>query len=197
MNVVKIVLITGVTESSSSIPIKHVESAARPFTGVRTLIAAGKFDNRSAYIRGIFSDGVNQLGSQAKTILVSDLQQTIRFNVLDRNNLAEMKEEADIKKQSQALQGADYVVTGDITEFGHKEVADQQLFGIVGRGKTQIAYAKITLNLVNIHTSEVVYSSQGAGEYNLFNREVLGFGGNAAMIQHVMEKSLILPCAKR
>lgn len=57
MNVVKIVLLTGATvfmsglsgcatESSSSIPIQHVESAARPFTGVRTLIAAGKFDNR-------------------------------------------------------------------------------------------------------------------------------------------------------
>ena len=33
--------------------------------------------------------------------------------------------------------------------------------------------------MVNVNTSEVVYSVQGAGEYNLSNREVLGFGGTA------------------
>ena len=50
---------------------------------------------------------------------------------------------------------------------------------ILGRGKQQVAYAKVTLNVVNTQTSEVVYSVQGAGEYNLSNREVLGFGGTA------------------
>jgi len=32
---------------------------------------------------------------------------------------------------------------------------------------------------VDVLTSEVVYSVQGAGEYALSNREVLGFGGSA------------------
>ena len=45
--------------------------------------------------------------------------------------------------------------------------------------KSQIAYAKITLNVVNALTSEVVFSARGAGEYELSNREVLGFGGTA------------------
>jgi curli biogenesis system outer membrane secretion channel CsgG len=72
------------------------------------------------------------------------------------------------------------VVTGDVTEFGRKEVGDQQLFGILGRGKEQIAYAKVSLNIVNISTSEVVYATQGAGEYSLSNREVIGFGGTAS-----------------
>jgi len=72
------------------------------------------------------------------------------------------------------------VVTGDISEFGRKEVGDRQLFGILGRGKSQVAYAKITLNIVNTLTSEVVFSARGAGEYELSNREVLGFGGTAS-----------------
>jgi curli biogenesis system outer membrane secretion channel CsgG len=72
------------------------------------------------------------------------------------------------------------VVTGDVTEFGRKETGDHQLFGILGRGKTQVAYAKVNLNIVNISTSEVVYSTQGAGEYALSNREIIGFGGTAA-----------------
>lgn len=168
------------TESSTALPIQHVASAAQPYASVRTLIAVGKFDNRSSFMRGIFSDGVDRLGSQAKTVLISDLQQTNRFNVLDRDNLAELKQEADLKKQTQSLKGADFVVTGDITEFGRKEVGDQQLFGLLGRGKSQVAYAKVTLNVVNINTSEVVYSAQGAGEYSLSNREIVGFGGTAS-----------------
>ena len=75
---------------------------------------------------------------------------------------------------------ASYVVTGDISEFGRKEVGDQQLFGLLGRGKSQVAYAKVTLNIVDSLTSEVVFSARGAGEYALSNREVLGFGGTAS-----------------
>lgn len=48
------------------------------------------------------------------------------------------------------------MVTGDVTEFGRKEIGDHQLFGILGRGKTQVAYAKVNLNIVNVRTSEVV-----------------------------------------
>ncbi|GHD57849.1 CsgG/HfaB family protein [Jeongeupia chitinilytica] len=168
------------TESSTALAVPKVESASRPYTGVRTPIAVGQFDNRSAYMRGIFSDGVDRLGGQAKTILITHLQQTNRFNVLDRDNMKELQQEAVIKKQAQKLKGADYIITGDVTEFGRKEIGDQQLFGILGRGKSQIAYAKVSLNVVDIATSEVVYSSQGAGEYSLSNREVIGFGGTAS-----------------
>ncbi|MDU7680520.1 MAG: CsgG/HfaB family protein, partial [Klebsiella grimontii] len=96
------------------------------------------------------------------------------------SNMAELQNEASIKGTSQTLKGADYVVTGDVTEFGRKEVGDHQLFGILGRGKSQIAYAKVNLNIVNVQTSEVVFSSQGAGEFELSNREVIGFGGTAS-----------------
>ncbi len=168
------------TESSRSLEVAKVASYTVQYHGVRSPISVGKFDNRSDYMRGIFSDGVDRIGSQAKTILITHLQQTGRFNVLDRDNLKELQEEAAIKKQAQALKGANYVVTGDVTEFGRKEVGDHQLFGILGRGKSQIAYAKVSLNIVNVTTSEVVYSSQGAGEYSLSNREVIGFGGTAS-----------------
>jgi len=168
------------TETSQALQVSTVASAARPYTGPRTLVAVGKFDNRSSFMRGVFSDGVDRLGSQAKTILISHLQQTNRFNVLDRDNMAELQQEAGFKKQGQNIKGADFVVTGDVTEFGRKEVGDHQLFGLAGRGKTQVAYAKVTLNVVNIATSEVVYSAAGAGEYSLSNREVLGFGGTAS-----------------
>ncbi len=167
------------TESSRSLEVAKVQSAAAPYNGVRVPISVGKFDNRSGFMRGIFTDGVDRLGGQAKTTLIAHLQQSQRFNVLDRENLQEIKQEAQFKSQSQTIRGADFVVTGDISEFGRKEVGDRQLFGLLGRGKAQIAYAKVTLNIVNSLTSEVVYSARGAGEYELSNREIVGFGGTA------------------
>ncbi|MDR1967383.1 MAG: CsgG/HfaB family protein [Burkholderiaceae bacterium] len=167
------------TETSSTVAIAKVETAGMPYNGPRAPIAVGKFGNRSEYMRGIFSDGVDRLGGQAKTILISHLQQTNRFTVLDRDNMPEAEREAAIKNQKQNLKGADYLITGDISEFGRKEVGDQQLFGILGRGKSQVAYAKVNLNVVNIADSQVVYTAQGAGEYALSNREVIGFGGTS------------------
>lgn len=168
------------TESSRTLDVPKVATAGTPYQGTRSPIAVGKFDNRSNYLRGIFSDGVDQLGGQAKTILITHLQQTGRFTVLDRDNMREIGQEAKISGATQKLKGADYVITGDVTEFGRKEVGDQQLFGILGHGKQQIAYAKVALNVVDVSTSEVIYSSQGSGEYSLSNREVIGFGGTAS-----------------
>ena len=168
------------TESSRSVQVEKVQSAAAPYAGARVPVSVGKFDNRSSFMRGVFSDGVDRLGSQAKTTLIAHLQQSQRFAVLDRDNMSETSQEAKLQGTAQTLRGASFVVTGDISEFGRKEVGDHQLFGLLGRGKSQVAYAKITLNIVNSLTSEVVFSARGAGEYDLSNREVLGFGGTAS-----------------
>jgi curli biogenesis system outer membrane secretion channel CsgG len=182
----KSLLLTGVvlfagcaTESHQALETYKPASAATPYSGPKSTLTVGRFDNRSSYIRGLFSDGVDRLGSQAKTILIGHLQETGRFNVVDRENLAEIAMEAKLKGKEQTLKGADFALTGDVVEFGRKETGDHQFFGIFGRGKKQVAYSKITLNVVNVLTSEVVYSVQGAGEYALSNREVLGFGGTA------------------
>ncbi len=167
------------TEKSVTLTPAKVESAGTSYSGIKHQLAVGKFDNRSGFLRGIFSDGIDRLGSQSKTILVSHLKQSNRFIVLDRDNLTEIKEEAKLSGRTQQLKGAAYVITGDVTEFGRKETGDQQLFGILGRGKTQVAYSKVSLNVVDTVTSEVIFSVQGAGEYALSNREVIGFGGTS------------------
>lgn len=168
------------TESSQAVAPQQVNSAKLNYSGARSKLAVGKFDNRSSFMRGMFSDGVDRLGSQSKTILITHLQQSNRFVVLDRDNMNEIKQEAALNKEEQAIKGAQFIITGDVTEFGRKETGDQQLFGILGRGKTQVAYSKVSLNVVNTVTSEVIYSVQGAGEYALSNREIIGFGGTAS-----------------
>lgn len=167
------------SESHKTIQPTHVASVGTTYSGPKSKLAVGKFENRTDYMRGLFSDGIDRLGSQSKTILISHLQQTGRFNVLDRGNMEEIAKEAQIQGKEQQLKGADYVVTGQVTEFGRKQTGDVQLFGILGSGKKQIAYAKVTLNIVNVLTSDVVFSVQGAGEYALSNREIIGTGGTS------------------
>lgn len=169
-----------VYESSRALDTPQVDSAAVAYNGPKTPIVVGKFDNRSSYLRGLFSDGVDRLGGQAKTILMTHLQQSNRFLVMDRDNLKETEFESGLTGRKQKLKGADFVITGDVTEFGRKETGDQQLFGVLGRGKTQVAYSKVSVNVVNAETSEVIFSVQGAGEYALSNREVVGFGSTAS-----------------
>lgn len=167
------------TETHRSVETPKVSTYGQHYSGEKKMVSIGRFNNQSTYNQGVFSDGEDRLGNQAQTILMTTMQQSGRFSVLDRTNMKAMKQESSISKKKQSLKGAKYIVTGDVTEFGRKTIGDHQLFGILGKGKTQVAYAKVSLNVVNVATSEVIYSSEGAGEYALSNREIIGFGGTS------------------
>ena len=168
------------TESHRVLNTESVSTYKTNYSGPKYSISIGKFVNNSNFMNGIFSDGNDRLGSQAKTILKTHLSQTNRFITLDRQNLNEMSQESKYAGTKQKITGASLVVTGEVTEFGQKQIGDQQLFGILGHGKKQIAYSKVSLNIIDVHTSKIVYSIQGASEYELKNREIFGFGGTAS-----------------
>ena len=123
------------TESSRVVESPKVSSHGTAYQGQKAPISVGKFDNKSSFQNGVFQDGEDRLGNQSRTILVAHLQQTGRFNVLDRTNMSEAAQEAKISGRAQNLKGATYLISGDVTEFGRKNVGDHQLFGILGRGK--------------------------------------------------------------
>jgi len=167
------------SESSKTVDTPSVATYGTSYSGPKHSLVIGQFANTSPYMRGVFSDGVDRLGGQAKTILKTHLSQTNRFTLVDRDNMSELERESQIMGSSQNVTGAELVVTGEVTEFGRKTTGDRQIFGILGRGKKQTAYSKVSLNIVDVATSEVIYSVQGAGEFELANREVLGTGGTA------------------
>lgn len=168
------------TQSHQLVKSETVASYNTDYKGEKTTLVVGNFQNRSSYMQGLFSSDSDKLGSQAKTILKTHLQQTNRFKVVDRENLDVLQREAELNGVKQKLTGARYTITGDVTEFGRKVTGDKQLFGIIGSGKTQTAYAKVSINIVDVVNGEIVYSTQAAGEYELSNREVVGFGSTAS-----------------
>src|SRR6516164_6736699 len=90
--VAAVIMITAgcATESHQAVIPEKSVSASNAYHGPQSAIAVGKFDNRSTYLRGLFSDGVDRLGGQAKTILIGHLQETGSFNVLERENMEEI-----------------------------------------------------------------------------------------------------------
>jgi len=175
-----ITLISGcATETHQKVEVTKVEANKTAYAGPKSTLVLGEFNNRSNYMQGLFSSNIDKLGNQGKTILKTHLQQTNRFKVVDRDNLANLQKEAELLGVKQAIKGARYVISGGVTEFGRKIVGDKQLFGILGAGKSQIAYAKVSLNIIDVLTSEIIYSTQGAGEFQLNERQVIGFGSKA------------------
>ena len=167
-------------QSHKVLETNKVVTQGTSYNGAKAPLVVGNFENKSSYMQGLFTVDTNQLGDQAKTILKSHLQQSNRFKVVDRETLAQNKREAELSGLKQTITGARYTVSGAVTEFGRKATGDKQLFGILGSGKKQIAYAKVTLNIVDVANSEIIYSVQGAGEYALSSREVVGFGSTAS-----------------
>ena len=167
---------SSVQPRQQAIQTSQTRAAYRPYSGPRSEIVVGDFNNRSSYMRGIFSDNQDRIGGQAKTILLTHLQQTNRFILLDRDNMEAARREAEILGTTQNTIGASYVVTGDVTEFGRRETSDMQLWGIIGSGRRQVAYAVVSVYVVDIRTSQIIYAAQGGGEVALNDRQILGFG---------------------
>ncbi len=99
--------------------------------------------------------------------------------MVDREDLRNLQQEGALLGIKQEIKGARYVISGGVTEFGRRVIGDKQLFGILGSGKSQIAYAKVSLTIIDVVTSEIIYTTQGAGEFQLNERQVVGFGSKA------------------
>lgn len=165
----------------------NAETSAHPVT-----VAVGDFVNRSTYMNGLFSDGTDRLGKQAEQILITHLSDSRAFTVVDRRNLEALEREARFNGKKTAIEGAQALITGAVTEFGRKETGTKSLGGLIHRTKTQSLYAKVSLSVVDGTTSKVMSTYQGAGEYDVTNKEVLGFGGTAGYDSTLADKVLNL-----
>jgi curli biogenesis system outer membrane secretion channel CsgG len=178
------------TESHKTLPTQSVATHNTAYSGPKYRMVIGKFENRSPYMRGIFSDSVDRLGMQTEQIMKTHLSQTNRFVLMDRVNMDELSRESKFSGATQNITGGEYVLTGAVTEFGRKEVGASG--SIFGRTKHQVAHCKVQISIVDVRTSQVVFSEQGAGEYDLGSGEVLGFGSNAGYDATLNDKVLNL-----
>ena len=162
------------TESSHSSCTTQV-LATGAHSRQKLAVSIGAFENHSDFMRGVFFNGIDRLGIQARTSLAAQLAEPGRFFILDRDHGEPTTLDAALQHKPQPLMGADFVVTGDVTSFGLKDVGEAQFFGSFGQSRSQSADAAMTLTIIDSLASKVVYSATGAGEVALTSRDVLGF----------------------
>lgn len=140
-------------------------------------VAIARFSNETKYGRGFFDkENEDRLGKQAMDILSSKLVETDKFLLLERTDLEQISKEKEIANLKSLDIPADYLIVGSVTEFGRKTTSDVSLFS---RTKKQTAYAKVSIRLVDVRTSQIIYSEEGEGEAFVEAGTVLGMGNTA------------------
>lgn len=148
----------------------------------RMNLAISRFTNESVYGSGLFTDqSGDRIGKQAADLLSRHLMATQRFNVMERQDIGKLKEEATLmgsteKEFKQNVKGIDALIMGSVAELGRETTGGSWL---IGKEKTQRARARVVIRLVDPKTSEAFFSQEGSGEATMSSSSTLGFGGAA------------------
>lgn len=138
-------------------------------------IAIGRFTNETMYGKALLGDNIDPLGKQTSDILSTYLVNSGKFLVLERPELGLVKQEQQILQQSDIV-GADTLIIGSVTEFGRKNEGKS---GFLSANRTQVAYAKVFIRLVDVRTSYTFFSATGTGESDTKTGQVMGMGSHA------------------
>ena len=118
-------------------------------------LAIQRFSNETRFYMSIFRPENDPMGKQAVTILSTKLASTKKFILLEIPENDKLQEEWQISDYQNL--GADYLIKGSIIEFGRKNEN-------VRKKKYQIAYAKISIQLIDVLTGQIVYAEEANGE---------------------------------
>ena len=148
-----------------------------PVRSLKRKVAIARFSNETKYGQGFFADpNDDRLGKQAMDIFSAKLTATDKFIMLERVDLAHLTKEKQMSNLTELNIPADYLILGSVSEFGRKTTSD---VGVFSRSKKQTAYAKVNVRLVDVKTSQIIYSEEGEGEAFSEAETVLGVGKTA------------------
>lgn len=157
-------------------------------------IAIARFTNETKYGQSFFLDkDQDWIGKQAMDILSARLGATEKFILLERVDIEKINKELKLGNLSNLKIPADYLIIGSVSEFGRKTTGD---VGIFSRTKRQTAYAKVNIRLIDVYTSQIIYSEEGEGEAFSEAGEVFGVGGRAGYDSTLNDKAISAAISK-
>ncbi len=172
--------------SSTQPSIKNYDSQ-EPI--LKRKVAVGRFSNEAKYgtsaLFGLSTD--YNFEKQATDIMTAKLAQTNKFILLERFDADRIKKELDTNNIKKANIAADYLILGSVTEFGRKDTTDTGLFT---RSKTQTAYAKVSIRIVDVHTAQVIFGQEGMGESSIETGTAFGVGQSASYDATLNDKAI-------
>jgi curli biogenesis system outer membrane secretion channel CsgG len=153
-------------------------------------IAVARFSNETRQANSFLtagSDIKSHLSKQATDMLTTKLVMTGNFIVVERQDTLSYLNEQRVSNIERMQIPADFMIVGSITEFGRKVTGD---VGLLDRKKTQTAFAKVSLRLLNTKTGVIVYGEEGYGEANSQTASVLGMGSQAGYDETLTDKAI-------
>lgn len=152
-------------------------------------VAIGRFSNEAKYgtsaLFGLSTD--YNFEKQATDIMTAKLAQTNKFILLERFDADRIKKELDSNNINKVSVAADYLILGSVTEFGRKDTTDT---GVFTRSKTQTAYAKVSIRIVDVRTAQVIFGQEGMGEASVETGTAFGVGQSASYDATLNDKAI-------
>jgi len=163
----------------ASAPLAIAAPAPAPQAQDKVRVAVMNFENNSQW--HWWGD---RLGEAAADELVTQLFQTGKFSVIEREMINSILSEQDFGQSgrvnpSQAadigkILGVQVIVTGSITKFSIDEKGVS--FGGIG-AKYIVAETNLDVRLINVNTAEIVFADDSEGNIRLGGLSVRGVGG--------------------
>lgn len=152
-------------------------------------VAIARFGNEAQYGKSPLFGVVTTYNAekQATDILSAKLTLSGKFILLERSDIDKIDYEASSFNLQQSKIGADYLIVGSVTEFGRKSLSDT---GVFSRSKTQIAYAKVSIRLIDVKTGQIIFAQEGTGEAESEAGKVFGVGTQVGYDSTLNDKAI-------
>lgn len=155
------------------------QSTVQEYRGPKRRIAVIDFENKTPY-------GQRELGTSASDILITELQKSGQFILLEREKVQRLLDEQHFSNSDAAepataakigrMLGVQAIVTGSVSQFGVKE---EGVDNIVYQRRDQIADATVDIRIVDVSSGEILVADSGRGEAKKTITGAMGLGGRA------------------
>jgi len=135
----------------------------------------------------LVDDSGDRLGKQAADILSARLAETGKFQMFERmdaDNVSAEQMLAGLKEEGVSI---DFLIVGSVSEFGRSTESES---GIFQRKKTQKAYSKVNVRLIDVATGRIIFATEGAGEALTEAKKTFGAGSSAGYDQSLTDKAI-------
>lgn len=151
-------------------------------------VAIARFSNETqSGTTFLVDDSGDRLGKQAADILSARLTETGKFLMFERLDAEDVSTEKMLAGLQEEGVAVDYLIVGSVSEFGRSTGSES---GIFQRTKTQSAYAKVNVRLVDVSTGRIIFASEGAGNASSETKKTLGVGASAGYDQSLTDKAI-------
>jgi curli biogenesis system outer membrane secretion channel CsgG len=179
----------GNSQAQNVIDTTSSEAAAdTPEIFLKRKVGIARFSNETqSGTTFLIDDSGDRLGKQAADILSARLTETGMFQMFERLDADEVSAEqmlAGLKAEGVSI---DYLIVGSVSEFGRSTESES---GIFQRTKTQKAYSKVNVRLIDVATGRITYATEGAGEATTEAKKTLGAGSSAGYDQSLTDKAI-------